>query len=387
MRFSDARTRAAVVAAAVFLALLIVPVPLLPPHRIARGVQSALGMGWSAAYLVAAVGLHVVFYGLLGVVAAFGVVPAQTPRGRLLQIVILPLVVVGVAILIRSLKLGHLPLWMNAAVPIAACLAGVGLGLGFLYRRGSVTLLVAVVLVGVTLWQLLGGASADLSRATKARLQHLVAAGAESPQGEARFGALVQAAFVPVAGESVGEIESNRAAILALGIALGHEKLARFAGLDGDAELMKQVAALREGTTLRGRADWARHYALSAALAVLENPLVSDAGGVIKEQLDALTGGSGFSFADLAADRAGVRFAAAATRSDEAAKSTQARLRSGFVIGDFFPPVADLPENLTVEQFRRDFGGVGSPRYRTLAGEIETRLDSCAGLSPTDAGR
>ena len=40
-----------------------------------------------------------------------------------------------------------------------------------------------------------------------------------------------------------------------------------------------------------------------AALAVLEHPLVSDAGGLMKEQLDALTHGSGFSFGDLAADR------------------------------------------------------------------------------------
>ena len=67
---------------------------------------------------------------------------------------------------------------------------------------------------------------------------------------------------------------------------------------------------------MRGREDWARHYALSAALAVLEHPLVSDAAGLMKEELDALTHGSGFSFGDLAADRAGVRFADAATHSE-----------------------------------------------------------------------
>jgi hypothetical protein len=104
-----------------------------------------------------------------------------------------------------------------------------------------------------------------------------------------------------------------------------------------------RAIALRQGLTLRGREDWARHYALSAALAVLEHPLVSDAGGLMIEQLDALTGGSGFSFGDLAADRAGVRFAVAATRSEAAAKSMQARLQSGFAVDDFFPPVADGP--------------------------------------------
>ena len=386
VRFSNIRITVAV---AVFLALLIVPAPLLPPHRLAHAVQSLLRVGWATAYLVAAVGLQIGFYGSLGVLAAFAVVPAPTARGRLLQIAIVPLLMVGVAMLIRSFKLGHLPHWVNAAIPIAAGLAGVALGLGMLYRRGKVTLLITVALIGVTLWQLLGGTSADLSRATRARLERLIAAGAELPPGESRFGALLQTAFAPVSGEAEAgdEIESTRAAILAFGIALGDERLARFAGLNRDAQLMRQAAALRQGTTLRGRADWSQHFALSAALAVLEHPLVSDAAGVMKEQLDALTGGSGFSFTDLAADRAGVRFAATATQSAEQAKAMHARLHAGFTIDDFFPPVADLPEHLSAEQFRHDYGGVGSPRYREQVSEIERRLDSCAALSPVASGR
>ena len=344
-----------------------------------------LGVSWTAGYLVAAVGLQIGFYGSLGVLAAFAVVPATTRRGRLFQIGMVPLVVVGVALVIRSLKLGHQPLWFNVAIPIAACLVGVGLGLGVLYRLGKVTLLIAVALIGLTLWQLLPDTSAQLSLATKAHLQRLVAAGNELPSGESRFGALLQTAFAPVPGESArgGEIQNNRAAILAWGIVAGDERLARFVGLDRDTELMRQAAALRQGMTLRGRADWPRHYALSAALAVLEHPLVSDAAGVMKEQSDALTGGSGFSFGDLAADRAGVRFAATATGSEAGAKAMQTRLQGGFVVDDFFPPVADLPENLTPEQFRRDYGGIGSPLYRRQVDEIETRLDKCAALSPS----
>jgi hypothetical protein len=38
--------------------------------------------------------------------------------------------------------------------------------------------------------------------------------------------------------------------------------------------------------------------------------------------------------------------------------------------------------NLTVEQFRLDYGGVGSQRYRQMVGEIEARLDRCNALSP-----
>jgi hypothetical protein len=59
----------------------------------------------------------------------------------------------------------------------------------------------------------------------------------------------------------------------------------------------------------------------------------------------------------------------------------QNRLQSGFSVDDFFPMVADLPENLTVEQFRRDYGGVGSSRYRQTLGEIEIRLNSCTALA------
>jgi hypothetical protein len=145
--------------------------------------------------------------------------------------------------------------------------------------------------------------------------------------------------------------------------------------------LVRSAAALGQGTTLHGRDDWPKHYALSAALTVLEHPLVSDAGGLMKEQLDALTRGSGFSFGDLTADRAGVRFAVAATGSESVAKAMQLRIQDGFTVDDFFPSTIDFPENLTLEEFRRDFGGVGSPRYRREVSKIERRLDGCVALS------
>jgi hypothetical protein len=102
-------------------------------------------------------------------------------------------------------------------------------------------------------------------------------------------------------------------------------------GLEANNELVQQAIRLREGASLRGREDWGRHYLLSAALSVLKNPLVSDAAGLIKEELDALSQGSGFSFGDLAADRAGVRFAQAATHSEASAKAMQVRMQKSFI--------------------------------------------------------
>ena len=171
--FSNANAKLAA-AGVVLLALAVVPAPLLPPHRLAEAVQSMLGVGWKAAYLAAAVGLQIGFYGSLGVLAAFSVNGASTLRGRLLQIGVVPVAVVGVAVLIRSVKAGHLPVWVNAAVPTAACLFGVGLGLGLLYRRWTMTSLVAVAVIGVALWGLLGGTSAELSRDTEGHLRRLV---------------------------------------------------------------------------------------------------------------------------------------------------------------------------------------------------------------------
>jgi hypothetical protein len=375
--------KAKLAAGGVLLALLIVPAPLLPPHRFAEVVQSVLGVGWKAAYLVAVVGLQVGFYGSLGVLAALAVHPAPRLRGQLLQIGVVPLVVVGVALIVRSVKLGHLPMLANAIIPIIACMFGVRLGLGLLFWGWKLTLPVTAVVIGAVLWTFLSGASAELSRATEAHLARLVAAGPSLPIGEARFGALLQSAFAPLPDGATREqaVQHNRAAILALGIALGHERLARFVGLDPKGGSVRAGIALRTGTTLRGREDWARHYCLSAALAVVESPFMSDAGGLLKEELDALARGSGFSFGDLAADRAGVRFAQAATASESVAQEMQRRLQRGFAVDDFFPDAADLPENLTTEQFRAIYDGVGSQRYRQVAGDIEARLDRCPALS------
>jgi hypothetical protein len=369
-------------ASLILLSLLCVPAPLLPPHRLAGALQSLLGIGFKAAYLAAAVGLQTVFYLSLGWLATLVATRASSLRGPLLQIGTVPLVVVGLALIIRSLKAGHLPIWVNAVVPITACVFGVLLGFALQYRYWKTTLSIGMALVAFALWGLVSGTSTSLRNATEVQLQKLVAAGPSLPSGDARFGALLQAAFEPARNDVVNgnAVQHNRAAILAWGVAIGHPQLARFIGLDPDSELVRSAARLQPGTTLRGREDWPRHYALSAALAVLEHPLVSDAGGLMKEQLDALTMGSGFSFGDLAADRAGVRFASAATGDETAATSMQARLKKGFEADEFFPPTIVFPENLTVDQFRNDFGGVGSKPYRLEVTKIEKLLDGCIAL-------
>ena len=69
-------------ASVMVLALLMITAPLLPPHRLAEAVQWMLGVSWKVAYLVAALGLQVAFYGSIGVLAALTVNRAPTLRRR-----------------------------------------------------------------------------------------------------------------------------------------------------------------------------------------------------------------------------------------------------------------------------------------------------------------
>ena len=61
--------------------------------------------------------------------------------------------------------------------------------------------------------------------------------------------------------------------------------------------------------------------------------------GIGKEMMDATPGGSGFSFVDLAADRAGVLFASAATNSSDSARALQMQVRRGLNTADYCPDI------------------------------------------------
>jgi hypothetical protein len=127
--------------------------------------------------------------------------------------------------------------------------------------------------------------------------------------------------------------------------------------------------------TLEDRRDLAQHFLVSAALAAAADTTLADAVGVFKEVSDA-DGGSGFSFTDLAADRAGTRFGERAVRSAESARLLQQQLAGGVAESALLPRIGDLPEYLSEPEFRRRYTAVGSPAYQELMQEIERRLDT-----------
>ena len=122
--------------------------------------------------------------------------------------------------------------------------------------------------------------------------------------------------------------------------------------------------------TLAGRDDFPKHFLISAALAAEAGGALADAIGVYKEVDDARAG-SGFSFNDIAADRAGTRFGELALRAPE---RLQAALAGAVAEPDFMPDVHDLPEFMPEAEFKRRFGAVGAPAYQKMMAEIEARI-------------
>ncbi len=124
--------------------------------------------------------------------------------------------------------------------------------------------------------------------------------------------------------------------------------------------------------TLANRDDFPKHFMVSAAIAALAGTALADAVGLYKEIEDS-RGGSGFSFNDIAADRAGTRFGERAVAAGQAA-ALQARVAAGVRESDILPATADLPEFMPEAEFNARFGGVDGAGYRDMMKEIERRV-------------
>lgn len=129
----------------------------------------------------------------------------------------------------------------------------------------------------------------------------------------------------------------------------------------------------RRTVTVDGRDDFAKHVMVSAAIAAYADTALSDVIGLYKEIEDSRSG-SGFSFNDIAADRAGTRLGEKAVASEASAQQLQYRIASGLKDSDLMPPWSDLPEFMPEAEFKRRFGGIGTPAYRKMMETIEQRV-------------
>ncbi len=176
-------------------------------------------------------------------------------------------------------------------------------------------------------------------------------------------------------GDAVAE---NRAALLTLALQATGRRISDLAPALRAAPHPQRVTV-----TLADRDDFPQHLLISAVLALEGGGPLANAIGVYKETAD-LRDGSGFSFNDIAADRAGTRLGLLAQRDPRA---LQARLARGAAESDFMPDVADLPEFLSEREFRATYGGVEAPPYRQMLAEIERRLDALPLLGGSAPGR
>jgi hypothetical protein len=145
-----------------------------------------------------------------------------------------------------------------------------------------------------------------------------------------------------------------------------------------DEERGRRLKVLGE-PTLRGRKDWGQHFAVSALATVILGPENAERLGLAKEILDS-QGGSGFSFADLAADYSGIEFAQWLVKDDPAGKKRRLVAES-FRGADFLPDVSDLPEGIMAERFQREYGGLQDERFLKKAQEIRRRVRSSRGFA------
>lgn len=194
---------------------------------------------------------------------------------------------------------------------------------------------------------------------------------------EGNFSAQVRRAFA--FGNVPPSPARNGAAIIALAMLVADERAGYLAGVEP-----KQTRGCRIDSpivTLHGRADLPKHWALSAAIAAAQRTQLARAVGEWKELADSVSSQSsfaagdpsGFSFVDLAADRAGFQTAMAAMPPQSA--SAAAKILSKATADQLLPQVLlKGPDGITEAEFKRRFGGLDANRYKAAVERIDRAL-------------
>jgi hypothetical protein len=169
-------------------------------------------------------------------------------------------------------------------------------------------------------------------------------------------------------GEAIAE---NRALLLALGVAVNGSSIKH---LIGAAEAATVVTHGRPYLVLRGRNDLVMHFIISAAITAAGGGGLADNIGVFKE-VDDSRGGSGFSFPDLLADRAGVSFAEVAL--GDKAVELQVYMSTRVSEAGYMPGFTQLPEGLMELEFKSRYEDLDSATYALVNKEIEQRISQC----------
>ena len=361
------------------IALCIVhdPRPLGAPEWAVGLVCSLTGISEPTSRVVVTFALRGVGMAMIGVLLVLALKRVSNRWAVPFSLVVAPLL----AVLTQWINFGHFPITPQLRAGIGCAILGVLVGLVLRQSRMGLVALVIFV-IGLFTWGTSTGVPDDLHEAARATLLHVLENTQDIPKGDDGFAMLLHRAFTFAEDNSHGTeaMLPNRAAILALGVILGENRVVKVGKRTIDPRRMKEAQTLRRRVTLNDRHDLSQHFWVSAALAILSNEKHSMTVGITKELMDATPGGSGFSFVDLTADRAGILFAVASTRNAESARAMQLRIQNGVRIADFCPDVRNLPEGISRDDFQQEYGGLDGTKTQKVVKEIQRRLATCEGL-------
>lgn len=170
--------------------------------------------------------------------------------------------------------------------------------------------------------------------------------------------------------ETHDPVAENRALILVVSTYVHDKNLGTVDSSDQQSIEPRHLRVL-----LNGRVDSAQHFTASAVLAVSGDTRFADTVGLYKEITDSHFG-SGFSFVDLASDRAGAEFGSLSIASNEDARKLQKRMAKNLKDRFYMPRVNDLPEKLDAKAFKEKFGAIDSPSYKRTIRKIEKRISN-----------
>lgn len=179
---------------------------------------------------------------------------------------------------------------------------------------------------------------------------------------------IISPMFAFAESRSGDPVKENRTAIMAMSLYVMDIDISQ---ISGDSESVPAMPPHK--ITLAGRQDFAKHFITSAAIAVSADTNIADSVGLMKEIDDALVG-SGFSFTDVGADRAGVRFAEFATSNPRNAVLLQRRLAGDLPEDVFIPSLVGLPEFMPEDEFVARYGGINQPEFQRVIIDIEERI-------------
>ncbi len=163
-------------------------------------------------------------------------------------------------------------------------------------------------------------------------------------------------------------ISENRATLIAISTYVNKSEIQAYIPFDISPTTDKQYPA-----SLYQRTDMAKHFVASAVLAASGATTLANILGQEKELNDAKQG-SGFSFIDLAGDRAGLKFGQMATSSPAQAREIQKQIADLKHYTAFMPEVRDLPENMNEEVFKQRYESVYSAKYQKMLQKIDLRI-------------